>query len=82
MISTSLRLSLIHIWTYVKNCAVLLRRQRQNMINIELEHTLDYRLSADENGRLRFDFTRFDRFVDIMLDERYMGCLLYTSLAR
>lgn len=60
-------------WTYVKNCAVLLRRQRQNMINIELEHTLDYRLSADENGRLRFDFTRFDRFVDIMLDERYMG---------
>ena len=55
-------------WTYVKNCAVLLRRQRQNMINIELEHTLDYRLSADENGRLRFDFPRFDRFVDIMLD--------------
>ena len=60
-------------WTYVKNCARILRQQRQNMINIELEHTLDYQLTADKNGRLIFDFTRFDQFVEIMLDERYMG---------
>ena len=60
-------------WDYVKNCAKVLRRERQNMINIELEHILEYNLSADDQGNWLFDFTMFDRFVDIMLDDRYMG---------
>ena len=60
-------------WTYVKNCARVLRTQRQNMINIELEHTLSYRLKADAKGRLVFDFTMFDRFASLMLNPAYMG---------
>lgn len=60
-------------WQYIRHCAVILRQERQNMINIELEHTLNYNLTADEHGQLVFDFTMFDRFAEIMLDERYMG---------
>lgn len=59
-------------WQYIRNCAVILRRERQNMINIELEDTLNYNLSTDEQGKLVFDFTIFDRFAEIMLDKDYM----------
>lgn len=59
-------------WNYVRNCAVILKNERQNMINIDLEDVLKEGLSQDENGELVFDFTLFDRFAEIMLDKRYM----------
>ena len=45
-------------WEYVKNCAKILRRERQNMINIELDIILARDISADKNGNLIvfFDF--------------------------
>jgi len=60
-------------WTYVKNCAKILKRQRQNMINIDLQHILLYNLGQDSDGQLIFDYTMFDRFAEIMLNEEYLG---------
>lgn len=60
-------------WTYVRNCARIMRSQRQNMISMELQNVLLYRLTTGEDGQLQYDFTMFDKFAEIMLDKEYMG---------
>ena len=60
-------------WEYVKRCAVIMRRERQNSIDIELDAILLDNVTDDGNGNLVFDFTNFDKFAEIMLDKRYLG---------
>lgn len=66
--------------TLLLHCGRVMRTQRQNVIDVPLEHVLADGLSVDADGTLRFDFTHLDRFLAIMRDPDGMAARSFSGM--
>ncbi len=56
-----------NFWTLMKNYAIVLKKQRMNVINVPLLNLLGSNMTIDAQGNYHFDFTNFDRYVETFL---------------
>ncbi len=67
-------------WQYVKNCAKIMKRQRQNVVDLNLEWIFTDHIDIDDDGTCHFDFSFFDQFMEVMLDPEYLGAKMITGM--
>lgn len=58
-------------WGVMKNYAKYMKKIRNNTIQVDLDDTIQK--SVDANGKIVFDYTRFDRFIQTFIDEGALG---------
>ena len=56
-----------NFWKLQKNYAKVMKKQRQNVVEVPLRNLLGSGLTIDSDGTYHFDFTNFDRYVETYL---------------